>query len=66
VTVHDVDVDQPRAGVDDLAHLRSKPREVGGQDRGSNANPTVELTPRDRVFGGRFHQTGFSIELRQC
>jgi hypothetical protein len=33
VPVHDVDVDEPRAGVEDLAHLLAEPCEVGAEDR---------------------------------
>jgi hypothetical protein len=36
VTVHDVDVDDGRAGVEDLADLLAQPPEVGGQDRGGD------------------------------
>ena len=37
VAVHDVDVDDLRAGVDDRLHLLAQAPEVGGQDRGGDA-----------------------------
>jgi hypothetical protein len=37
VAVHDVDVDDLRAGVDDLANLLAQAAEVRGQDRWSDA-----------------------------
>ena len=39
VAVHDVDVDDLGAGVDDLLHLLAQAAEVGGQDRGGDAAP---------------------------
>ena len=39
VAVHDVDVDDPRAGVEHLLHLRAEAREVGGEDRRRDARP---------------------------
>ena len=52
VAVHDVDVDRPRAGVEHGGDLLAEAGEVGGEDRGGDA-------------GGRRHQIGWSIELRQ-
>ena len=52
VAVHDVDVDDARAGVEHLADLVPEAGEVGGQDRGGDA---VQLG----------HQIGWSIELPQ-
>src|SRR5919204_269004 len=39
VAVHDVDVDDLGAGVDDVAHLRAQAAEVGGEYRGRDAAP---------------------------
>ena len=52
VAVHHVDVDRPRAGVEHGGDLLAEAGEVGGEDRGGDA-------------GGRRHQIGWSIELRQ-
>ena len=58
VAVHDVDVDDPGAGVEHLVDLRAEPGEVGGEDRGSDP-----VAVRKRT-GGR-HQIALSIDVSQ-
>jgi hypothetical protein len=77
MAVHDVDVDQPRAGRHNLADLLTEAREVGREDRRRDTT-TDEGVVRGgevrRLVWGGFHaqvalsgsQTGFSIEWPQC
>ena len=44
VAVHDVDVDDLGAGVDDRLHLLAQAAEVGGQDRGGDAAPHISTS----------------------
>ncbi len=49
MAVHDVDMDPVRAGGVDRAHFLAKPREIGGEDGGSDADGlhAPSLTLRD-------------------
>ena len=49
VAVHDVDVDDARAGVDDLVDLLARRREVGGEDRRGDASRGHDLGSEHRL-----------------
>jgi hypothetical protein len=44
MAVHDVDVDDLGAGVDNVAHLLAQAPEVGGEDRGRDATPHISTS----------------------
>ncbi len=54
IAVHDVDVDDPRTGVEHLGDLGAELREVGGEDR--RGDPASGRQPGA-------HQTALSIEV---
>ena len=54
VAVHDVDVDDRRAGVEHVAHLLAQAGEVGGEDRGGDAGRRPLISARaSRPGSGR-------------
>jgi hypothetical protein len=55
VPVHDVDVDDPGAGVEHFANLLAQPAEVGGENRGSHVDPAQQVGGHPIGRGGHAH-----------